>query len=232
MRLMLFILALSLAACGCGPLVNTGATPEDRQQLLEHALDATVVIGHRTSAMVGPGTDTPDDYQFHCTGVVVGQVIVTAAHCTTRGDGDIGVAFRAHDFTWIPARTIFVNEDQDIAIVQLPRGLPRGVRLAHEPPMYGDTVVAIGHSYGLFWSYYIGHVTFPMRENGGVAGKQTWTQHDADVGPGGSGGPVLNTRGELMCITSFVIANQEGCVHLSQIELALQGVGIDPETLR
>lgn len=232
---MKYLLVLPLLVASCLPVNGPDSLgPEDQRILLEDVLDATVVVGHERAD--GPG------YDFHCSGAVVGQVVLTANHCVQRwlgqNDGwyggvrdDIGVAFRAEELVYHPARVIAHIPEQDIAVLQLARGLPRGFRVARVPPVYGQKVAVIGHPWGLFWTYDTGIVTFPRRV-GGMTGVQVWMQHDADTDPGDSGGPMMNANGELLGIVSFGIGRQEGAVHLSQVLAALALVGLDPDTLR
>lgn len=66
----------------------------------------------------------------------------------------------------------------------------------------GQTVVAIGHPSGLDYT-----LTF-----GRISSKRVGTQlqHDAPINPGNSGGPLVNARGELIGVNSWIVNQAQG----------------------
>ena len=71
----------------------------------------------------------------------------------------------------------------------------------------GDDVFAIGHPNDNFWSYSKGYIS-QLRENTwsirGYVHKATLIQTQTPLNPGNSGGPLVNSNGELVGVVSFV----------------------------
>ncbi|MEY3436167.1 MAG: trypsin-like peptidase domain-containing protein [Sphingobacteriales bacterium] len=65
----------------------------------------------------------------------------------------------------------------------------------------GDVVIAIGHPYGLSYSATQGVVSKVDRIREGLK----YIQIDAAINPGNSGGPLVNQRGEIIGVNSFII---------------------------
>ncbi len=106
---------------------------------------------------------------------------------------------------------IAVNNHLDLALVAIP--LPPGVSRfpyavleRQESIEVGQTVFAIGNPLGLERSLSQGVVSTTQRSFDGL----TYIQTDAAVNPGNSGGPLFNTRGEVVGITNMGIAFGEG----------------------
>lgn len=137
------------------------------------------------------------------TGVVVSQDgrILTANHVVS-GGGSITVTFA--DGTRSPARITSAEPEQDIAVlaadqlpqVVVPAVLGGGVRV-------GDAVYAVGNPLGLTSSLSAGVVSATGRtieaEGLTLAGL---IQFDAAVNPGNSGGPLLNSAGQVVGIVT------------------------------
>lgn len=65
----------------------------------------------------------------------------------------------------------------------------------------GDEVVAIGHPYGLNYSSTQGVVSRVDRVQQGIK----YIQIDAAINPGNSGGPLINDKGEVVGVNTFII---------------------------
>lgn len=74
------------------------------------------------------------------------------------------------------------------------QGVP--VRLAKRLPALGETVYSMGHTYGYFQTLTKGIVSHVNRHIRG----RTVLQVSAQGGPGNSGGPLFNDRGELVAV--------------------------------
>lgn len=87
------------------------------------------------------------------------------------------------------------DPDLDITLVKLAQSGSEytGIKLAKEQALIGDEVYVLGFPAGLDLSLMIGRIT-SLNEQRGTIGV------DAAVGPGLSGGPVLNRKGELIGI--------------------------------
>lgn len=137
------------------------------------------------------------------TGVIVSQegAILTANHVVA-GGGTITVSFA--DGTRSVARIDTAQPENDIAVlvadtlpeVVVPAVLGGGVRV-------GDPVYAVGHPLGLTASFSSGVVSATGRTIEAQGLKLTdLIQFDAAVNPGNSGGPLLNSAGQVVGIVT------------------------------
>lgn len=157
----------------------------------------------------------------YCTGFIVERVIVTAAHCA---EGVFSIIRNPEGETYY-ARVVARNDQLDAAalVPTEDRRLGRGLKLARLAPEAGDEVFAVGHSLGVFtYSVTKGVVSNAKRSGFPFIG-MTWMQHDAGTVGGNSGGPVLNSRGDVVGITSFIIVGTHisGAIHLEVLESLL-----------
>lgn len=127
----------------------------------------------------------------------------------------------------VSARLLRGDPINDLALVQLEadtRGWPV-LPLAEEPARIGEQVLALGHPAQSVWSATSGLIS---------ATHQRTLQHDAALNIGNSGGPLVNTRGEVVGINTLKLRGEsEGVGFARPIGLAsglLEGA-IVPETL-
>jgi serine protease Do len=102
------------------------------------------------------------------------------------------------------AQVVFFDERHDLAFLLPPadmQHLPE-LRLGEYTTMKdGDSVVAIGHPYGLNYTATQGVISRVDRIQQGVK----YIQIDAAINPGNSGGPLVNERGEVVGVNTFII---------------------------
>ena len=102
------------------------------------------------------------------------------------------------------SRVVFSDERHDLAFLMPPNNvndLPQ-LRLGdYKLLQAGDTVVAIGHPYGLNYTATQGVVSRIDRVQQGIR----YIQIDAAINPGNSGGPLVNGRGEVVGVNTFII---------------------------
>jgi serine protease Do len=106
---------------------------------------------------------------------------------------------------------VAVNNHIDLALLAIPlpadiRGFDYAVLEWQESIEVGQTVFAIGNPLGLERTLSQGVISTTQRSFDGL----TYIQTDAAVNPGNSGGPLFNTRGEVVGITNMGIAFGEG----------------------
>lgn len=126
------------------------------------------------------------------------------------------------DGTTVKAKRINADELKDLAVYKLEgewKDLPY-LSLAPEAARVGDEVMAVGHPGGFDWTATFGKVTYAARE---LTNGNHYLQTDADIGPGNSGGAIVNNRGELVAITDAV-SSINGVVTL--------GMGIPQDVLK
>lgn len=75
--------------------------------------------------------------------------------------------------------------------------------LSQSPVIDGNSVIAIGHPYGLNYSTTEGIVSKASR----LQGEVEYIQFDAAINPGNSGGPLLNDAAEVIGVNTFIIQN-------------------------
>jgi len=128
--------------------------------------------------------------------------ILTAQHIFE--DANLNtISVTTFDGETFTARHVGYQEDADIAILKIEgSNLPR-LRLGNSDELkVGEEIIAIGNP-GFFDSYDFtvtkGIVSFMNREIDGL----NFLQVDAPLNSGNSGGPVLNTKGEIVGIVQF-----------------------------
>lgn len=133
--------------------------------------------------------------------------------------------------------------EADLAVVQLgrtPSNL-RVVRLSNDRnPKAGSAVFAIGHPHGYEFRVTRGIVNSvtttdrlpeevresvrQRRTHGSTPPNHRWILHDADIEPGNSGGPLFNSRGEVIGINSWIDRRLTGgfAIHVDFLRMTVQ----------
>ncbi|WP_245673963.1 MULTISPECIES: trypsin-like peptidase domain-containing protein [Actinoplanes] len=162
------------------------------------ALAPSVVLiqttGHDSQSRAEAGTGT---------GVIANAdgTVLTALHVV---DGAETIRVTYADGTSAPAEIVTEDPAQDIATL-VPGKLPETLvpAVLGGGVQVGEEVVAIGNPLGLTWSTTDGVVSGMDRTAGKIEGL---IQFDAAVNPGNSGGPLINTRGQVVGIV-IALAN-------------------------
>lgn len=101
------------------------------------------------------------------------------------------------------SRVWYTDRKHDLAFLEGPKNveLPE-IRLGlYEDMKDGDAVLAIGHPYGLNYTATQGVISKVDRIRDGMK----FIQIDAAINPGNSGGPLVNNKGEVIGVNSFII---------------------------
>jgi serine protease Do len=160
-----------------------GPQGQQQQKQVEHGVGSGIVI-------------SPDGY------------IVTNAHVV---DGATKINVTLHDRRVFPAKLIGVDKLNDLAVVRIDaKDLPT-IAWGDSTKLHpGQTVLAFGSPFGYFqFSVTRGIVSAvnrpnPYREDARKPG--AFIQTDAAINPGNSGGPLVDARGELVGINTFIIS--------------------------
>jgi serine protease Do len=156
--------------------------PGQRQQpRIEHGIGTGVII-------------SPDGY------------IVTNNH-VVQGATDVRVTL--NDRRILPAKVVGTDPLTDLAVIKIVGSnfpaVPWGDSTQLHP---GQTVLAFGNPYGLRFTVTRGIVSALNRPNPEADARKPgqYIQTDAAINPGNSGGPLVNARGEVVGINTFLIS--------------------------
>lgn len=135
--------------------------------------------------------------------------ILTNAHVV---EGAQTVRVILADGRQFEAGVLGADRAQDIAEIRIgARNLPVA-ELSERPLKVGQLVVAVGNPYGLGWTVTSGVVSALNRELPNPrGGKLTGLiQTDAPINPGSSGGPLVDTQGRIVGITTAIVPFAQG----------------------
>ena len=161
-----------------------------------------------------PGTPLPkgrpsrDDGVATGTGFLIARdgSIVTNEHVVA-GGSIVSVRF-GEEGKNVRVRVVGRDRDTDLALLRVrPRALGDAVPLAlgsSDRVRVGDTAIALGNPLGLERSLTLGVVSAVGREIEAPGGKEIRgvVQTDAAIGPGSSGGPLVDERGRVVGVNS------------------------------
>lgn len=113
------------------------------------------------------------------------------------------VTIMGKHFSKAITRVWYTDSKHDLAFLQPPAGVdfPEAKLGNYNDIKDGDQVIAIGHPFGLNYSATQGVVSKMNRIRDGLK----FIQIDAAINPGNSGGPLVNKRGDIIGVNSFII---------------------------
>lgn len=128
------------------------------------------------------------------------DLIVTNDHVVDN-NAEVSIAGKAFDKAF--SRVWYTDRKHDLAFLEAPKNieLPEVKLGRYEDMKDGDQVVAIGHPYGLNYTATQGVISKVDRIREGLK----FIQIDAAINPGNSGGPLVNNKGEVIGVNSFII---------------------------
>lgn len=138
--------------------------------------------------------------------------ILTNAHVV---DNASEINVRLFDQRQFRAKVIGADRNTDVALIQVEAtGLPTVSIGDSDALEVGEWVLAIGSPFGLDFSATQGIISATGRQ---LPGERfvPFIQTDAAVNPGNSGGPLLNSRGEVIGINSQIYSRSGGYMGLS-----------------
>jgi serine protease Do len=136
--------------------------------------------------------------------------ILTNAHVV---EGATTIYVTLTDKREFKAKLIGADKRTDVALVKIEAaGLPRLTIGDSSKVRVGEWVLAIGSPFGLENTVTAGIVSAKSRETGDYL---PFIQTDVAVNPGNSGGPLLNTRGEVVGINSQIFSRSGGYMGIS-----------------
>jgi serine protease Do len=128
------------------------------------------------------------------------DIIVTNNHVV---DNAAEVTIQGKVFPKSLSRVWYTDRKHDLAFLEPPAGAALAkISLGNYEEMKdGDEIVAIGHPYGLNYTATQGVISKVDRIREGLK----YIQIDAAINPGNSGGPLVNDKGEIIGVNSFII---------------------------
>jgi len=165
-----------------GPFGPQFGMPMQPQPRIEHGLGSGVII-------------SPDGY------------IVTNNHVV---DGAVDISVTMSDRRILPAKLVGVDPLTDLAVIKVNASdlpsVPWGDSTKLHP---GQTVLAFGNPFGFRFTVTRGIVSALNRPNPSASDRRKpgeFIQTDAAINPGNSGGPLVDARGEVIGINTFLIS--------------------------
>lgn len=130
------------------------------------------------------------------------DLIITNEH-VVRGNREVVIDGESFDKQLV--KVLFSDSKYDLAFLHSPvdHKMPE-VRLAgdkDEKLSEGETILAVGHPFGLRFSATQGIVSNLMHQQNQIQ----YIQHDAALNPGNSGGPLINLKGLVVGVNTFII---------------------------
>jgi serine protease Do len=127
------------------------------------------------------------------------DIIVTNNHVIA---GAPEVTIQGKLFPKTLSRVWYSDPKHDLAFIQPPKAVLGEIWLGnYEILKDGDEILAIGHPYGLNYTATQGVISKVDRIRNGLK----YIQIDAAINPGNSGGPLVNDRGDVIGVNSFII---------------------------
>ncbi len=138
--------------------------------------------------------------------------VLTAAHVVEGADQ---IIVRTHDGVLRPAELLFSEASADIALIRILPPVPdlEHARLGDSDRLaVGQRTYVVGSPYGLENSFSVGHISgfreFDRLYDGTILVE--FIQTDAAINSGNSGGPVFNSKGEVIGIASRILTVSGG----------------------
>jgi serine protease Do len=163
------------------------------------------------------------------TGFIIPQddIIITNEH-VIRGSQDIVIQDQSGHRQ--KGKVLYTDQSNDLALIKVETILEGIENLAFTDVIdMGQHIIALGHPYGLSFSSTFGIISNSSLDVKGIS----YIMHDAALNPGNSGGPLINSIGELVGMNSSVFKDGKNigvALHAGIIKSAIkdyQESGID-----
>ena len=200
-------LALALAAAGAVAPARAAEPLMGWQAVAAKVVPAVVSLDVLTIAKDGDPGALGERQEEVGSGFIVNPsgIIVTNKHVI---DGAFQITVTLHDGTELPATLVAAAKLVDLAVLKIDAGHPLPV-LALAPAdavKPGDPVLAIGNPEGVGTSLSAGIVS-ALNRNLMKSPFDDYVQTDAAINHGNSGGPLVDTKGEVVGVDTILLTN-------------------------
>jgi serine protease Do len=170
--------------------------------------ETSLVVGRQRSTGSGFVID-PDGYIMTNAHVVSGARRVQIVLPAGDADGTLATALTGKS-TVVPARIVGITTELDLALLKVDDlKLPALPLATYSQVRQGETVFAFGSPVGLRNSLTHGLVSAVARQVDPDS-PLIYIQTDAPINPGNSGGPLVNIRGEVVGVNTFIVSPSGG----------------------
>jgi serine protease Do len=170
--------------------------------------ESNVVFGHERSVGSGFVVD-PDGYIITNAHVIADAQRVQVLLPPAKADGSLTTAL-SPKMNIVPARVIGLSSELDLAVLKVDNLKLPALRLAtYSDVRQGETVFAFGSPAGLRNTLTHGLVSAVARQIHPDS-PLIYIQTDAPINPGNSGGPLVNVRGEVVGLNTFILSPSGG----------------------
>jgi serine protease Do len=170
--------------------------------------ETSLVVGRQRSTGSGFVID-PDGYIMTNAHVVSGARRVQIVLPAGDADGTLATALTGKS-TIVPARIVGITTELDLALLKVDdMKLPALPLATYTQVRQGETVFAFGSPIGLRNSLTHGLVSAVARQVDPDS-PLIYIQTDAPINPGNSGGPLVNIRGEVVGVNTFIVSQSGG----------------------
>ncbi len=157
-------------------------------------------------------------------GVIINPAgyIVTNHHVIEDADK---VEVELFDGRIAPATLVGEDPETDLAVLKIDLPNLQAISIAEEnTTRVGDISLAIGNPHGLGTSVSMGVISALERTALGISTFESFIQADVHINQGNSGGPLVNTQGQLIGINAAKLHNTK--IHNTKNIISSQGIGL------
>jgi serine protease Do len=170
--------------------------------------DANVTVGRQQATGSGFVIDA-DGYIMTNAHVVSGARRVQIVLPAENADGTLATALSGRTYL-LAARIVGITTELDLALLKVDgQKLPALPLATYSQVRQGETVFAFGSPIGMRNSLTHGLVSAVARQIDPDS-PLIYVQTDAPINPGNSGGPLVNIRGEVVGINTFIVSQSGG----------------------
>jgi S1-C subfamily serine protease len=195
------------------PLDRVASPPRSDAQLIdEYSRTIAAVVKRVAPSVVNIRVVSGERGQGGGSGFIVARDgFILTNHHVVHGAHDIEVTL--HDARAYPAQLIGTDPETDLAVIRIDAPDIQHARLADSSEIsVGQIAIAVGSPYGFQQTVTAGIISALGRSMRSASGRlmDEVIQTDAALNPGNSGGPLLNSAGEVIGVNTAVILPAQG----------------------